>query len=374
MTWAGLPRYSRMRCSEVLVGRQSGRPARRGTSPRGPAGPRTPVAAPMGQYESPRTKDPHRRIPPATASDPDQATVTACGHASPAGVARTIETTRPAQGPHPRPSTGVAWAHHVKMLSMSQGRAAWMVTNPPDGPTLSPGADQLDTIIEIATWFYVHGWSQVRIATALDLDPSTVSRYLKRARDESIVRIEIRRPPRPTESLARDVADRLGLGRVVVVPVGDDPLGQCRGRRRRASQRSPAGSLPARRLLGQHAGRGGSPSASGSVDRLTIAQLAGGLEDSGPGIQGHELVRSLGVVFPASRLRYLHAPAIVDSPPSAMPSSATAASATRSGSRPRARWRSSASAPWMTMRRSSGADTSPMPTGAGWCTRAPSAT
>ena len=52
----------------------------------------------------------------------------------------------------------------------------------------------------------------------------------------------------------------------------------------------------------------------GSVDRLTIAQMAGGLDNSGPGIQGHDLVRSLGSLFPGSRLRYLHAPAIVDTP------------------------------------------------------------
>ncbi len=53
---------------------------------------------------------------------------------------------------------------------------------------------------------------------------------------------------------------------------------------------------------------------AGSVTRLTVAQLAGGLDDSAPGIQGHDLVRSLGSLYPGSRLRYLHAPAIVDTP------------------------------------------------------------
>ena len=181
------------------------------------------------------------------------------------------------------------------------------------GPTLSPGADQVDTIIEIATWFYVHGWSQVRIATALGLDPSTVSRYLKRARDESIVRIEIRRPPRPTEGLEREVADRLGLGRVVVVPVGDDALTSVAV----AGAEHLSGLLRARSRLGVSWGNTLAAVIRylrpGSVDRLTIAQMAGGLDDSGPGSQGHDLVRSLGSLFPGSRLRYLHAPAIVDS-------------------------------------------------------------
>jgi DNA-binding transcriptional regulator LsrR (DeoR family) len=45
---------------------------------------------------------------------------------------------------------------------------------------------------------------------------------------------------------------------------------------------------------------------------MTIAQLAGGLDESSPGIQGHDLVRALGGAFPGSRTRYLHAPAIVD--------------------------------------------------------------
>jgi DNA-binding transcriptional regulator LsrR (DeoR family) len=186
------------------------------------------------------------------------------------------------------------------------------VTTPAVGPMLSPGADQVDTIIEIATWFYVHGWSQVRIATALDLDPSTVSRYLKRARDESIVRIEIRRPPRPTESLEREVAERLGLGRVVVVPVGDDALASVAV----AGAEHLSGLLRSRSRLGVSWGNTLAAVVRylrpGSVDRLTIAQMAGGLDDSGPGIQGHDLVRSLGSLFPGSRLRYLHAPAIVD--------------------------------------------------------------
>ena len=182
------------------------------------------------------------------------------------------------------------------------------------GPRLSPGADQTDTIIEIATWFYVHGWSQVRIAKALELDPSTVSRYLKRARDESIIRIEIRRPPRPTESLERELADRLKLGRVVVVPDGEDALTSVAI----AGAEHLSGLLRSRSRLGVSWGNTLAAVVRylrpGSVDRLTIAQMAGGLDDSGPGIQGHDLVRSLGSLFPASRLRYLHAPAIVDTP------------------------------------------------------------
>ena len=44
-----------------------------------------------------------------------------------------------------------------------------------------------DLLVDLATRFYVAGQSQVEIARALRLDASTVSRYLKRARDEGIV-------------------------------------------------------------------------------------------------------------------------------------------------------------------------------------------
>ena len=71
---------------------------------------------------------------------------------------------------------------------MSQGRASGAATDERTGPYIPPGADQVDVVIEIATWFYLHDWSQIQIARALGLDPSTVSRHLKRAREEAIVR------------------------------------------------------------------------------------------------------------------------------------------------------------------------------------------
>ena len=41
----------------------------------------------------------------------------------------------------------------------------------------------MDQLIDIATRFYVTGQSQIQIARSVGLDASTVSRYLKRARD-----------------------------------------------------------------------------------------------------------------------------------------------------------------------------------------------
>ena len=78
-----------------------------------------------------------------------------------------------------------------------------------------------DLLTDVATRYYLRDDSQVEIARELGLDPSTVSRYLKRARDEGIVHVEIR-PPRQTDiDLGRALADRYGLARVIVAPAAD---------------------------------------------------------------------------------------------------------------------------------------------------------
>src|SRR4249920_3747054 len=75
----------------------------------------------------------------------------------------------------------------------------------------------VDFLVDLATRFYLQGQTQARIARDLGVDPATVSRHLKKARDEGIVRIEIRRPRRLHMDLGRELADRFGLKRAVVV-------------------------------------------------------------------------------------------------------------------------------------------------------------
>ncbi len=172
----------------------------------------------------------------------------------------------------------------------------------------------VELLTEIATRFYLHGDTQIRIAGDMDLDPSTVSRYLKRARDEGIVRVEIRPPRRQNADLGRTIAERYGISRVVVASAGGG---------------TPRSTLPAVAadyvggLLrsGMRVGVGWGETLSSvvqfmepsAVTALTICQLAGGLSESVPGIQGHELVRQLAGLYPESRVQYLHAPSIVDS-------------------------------------------------------------
>ena len=174
------------------------------------------------------------------------------------------------------------------------------------------GIRSLDLLTEVATRYYLRGESQVEIARALDLDPSTVSRYLRRARSEGIVHVEIRPPRRSDADLGRAIAERYGLQRVVVARETSGPAGL-------ASIAAEYVDARLRRGLALGVSWGTTLAevvrhlTPGSVSGLSIAQLAGGVNDPRPGIQGHELVVELADRYPGSRVHYLHAPAIVGS-------------------------------------------------------------
>ena len=172
----------------------------------------------------------------------------------------------------------------------------------------------VELLTEIATRFYLHGDTQIRIAGDMGLDPSTVSRYLKRARDEGIVRVEIRPPRRQDADLGRAIAERYAVSRVVVATAAS-------GTARSTLPAVAADYLGGLLRSGMRVGVGWGETLSSvvqfmepsAVTALTICQLAGGLSESVPGIQGHELVRHLAGLYPDSRVQYLHAPSIVDS-------------------------------------------------------------
>jgi len=172
----------------------------------------------------------------------------------------------------------------------------------------------VELLTEIATRFYLHGDTQIRIAGDMGLDPSTVSRYLKRARDEGIVRVEIRPPRRQDADLGRAIAERYEVARVVVATAAS-------GTARSTLPAVAADYLGGLLRSGMRVGVGWGETLSSvvqfmepsGVTALTICQLAGGLSESVPGIQGHELVRQLAGLYPESRVQYLHAPSIVDS-------------------------------------------------------------
>ena len=181
------------------------------------------------------------------------------------------------------------------------------------GAGLGAEARTIELLTDIATRFYIGEQSQNDIARDLGLDPSTVSRHLKRARREGLVRVEIVRPRRQDVDLGRALADRHGLARVIVAPTDTD-LDMALGP---VAAEFVGGLLRSGMRLGVSWGRTLAAVMRhlrpGSVADLRVAQLAGGVDDPTPGIQGHDLVRRVAELFPGSRVQYVHAPAIVGS-------------------------------------------------------------
>jgi deoxyribonucleoside regulator len=179
--------------------------------------------------------------------------------------------------------------------------------------TTGPSVDQL---IDIATRFYIAGQSQVDIARSVGLDASTVSRYLKRARDEGIVRVEIHRPRSLHGDLALELAQGFNLKRAVVV-TGEPGPGSSQAVARAAADYVNSQLVNGMRL-GLSWGRMLSAAIHllppGTVSDLDVSLLHGGVGSAGAGIQGVELARHIASLHPRSHVHYLHAPVLVDSP------------------------------------------------------------
>ena len=84
----------------------------------------------------------------------------------------------------------------------------------------SHDASQRALLHTVAKLHYVSDLSQVEIAQRLNLSTATVSRLLRRARVEGIVRIEVRDLETPAD-LTADLIARLGVRRAAVVDMGE---------------------------------------------------------------------------------------------------------------------------------------------------------
>jgi len=170
--------------------------------------------------------------------------------------------------------------------------------------------------MEVARRFYIAGESQVTIARTLGIDASTVSRYLKRARDDGIVHVEIRRPRRLRDDLAGELASRFGLKRALVA--AGESESEAYTNVALAAAEYIKGQLVNGLRLGLSWGRMLSAviraMGSTTITGLEISLLHGGVGSVSDGIQGHELARHLASLNVGSRVQYLHAPLLVDSP------------------------------------------------------------
>ena len=78
-------------------------------------------------------------------------------------------------------------------------------------------ADSAAAMYAAARLYYDEGLTQQEVAKRLNVSRSTVSRLLQLARENDIVRIEVRAPS-PAAGLSAELAAELGLRRAVVVP------------------------------------------------------------------------------------------------------------------------------------------------------------
>jgi DNA-binding transcriptional regulator LsrR (DeoR family) len=86
-----------------------------------------------------------------------------------------------------------------------------------------PRRDELRQIAKVAGLYYQRGMRQADIAAQMSLSQSTVSRLLKRAEQEHIVRISVSVPSGAHTELESELEARFGLKEAVVVDtVGDD--------------------------------------------------------------------------------------------------------------------------------------------------------
>lgn len=159
----------------------------------------------------------------------------------------------------------------------------------------------------VAKLHYEADLPQVEIAQRLGLSTATVSRLLRKARQEGIVRIEVRDLETPAD-LDAEVAARLGLKRAAVVD-----LGETAGM---ASLAGPVGTLLKEAALGSGAvvaigwGRAVREVITAGLPRLPgvlTVQATGGMQQAQPHFQVGEFVR-LAAEQMGGTPHFIHAP------------------------------------------------------------------
>jgi DNA-binding transcriptional regulator LsrR (DeoR family) len=175
--------------------------------------------------------------------------------------------------------------------------------------------DQLDALVQAARMYYEQDLSQSQIAERMGRSRPTVSRLLATARDQGIVRIEIRVPQERNESLERALVRRLGLVdcRVMAASGGAQSVDESLGRGAAAYLKA---LLQDGMTVGISSGRSLAATArflepNHSV-HLEVVQIIGALTTDDATIDTPDIARALASAYDA-RCRYLHVPLMMDS-------------------------------------------------------------
>lgn len=82
--------------------------------------------------------------------------------------------------------------------------------------------DEDKLLVRIAEMYYQENKTQSQIATELNIHRSTISRLLKRSKEEGIVQVTIKYDTAGTYSLEQELEKRYGLDRAIIVRVGQE--------------------------------------------------------------------------------------------------------------------------------------------------------
>lgn len=82
--------------------------------------------------------------------------------------------------------------------------------------------EELRLMAKVASLYYVDNLKQTEIAQRLDLSQAGISRLLKRALDEKIVRISVNTPSGYYPELEREIRDKYNLKEVIIVDYSDN--------------------------------------------------------------------------------------------------------------------------------------------------------
>jgi len=176
--------------------------------------------------------------------------------------------------------------------------------------------NDISILVEAARLYYEHDFSQQQIAYKLGISRPSVSRILHKAREQGIVKIEIKDPSDKGIRIENDLKKKYDLKKIVVVPE-DDNIAVVKERLGQAAYRMLNEIITDDIILGiswgttmQEVAR---QSARKMMKNLTVVQLNGGVSKAALDTHASEIAQTLGEKFQATPY-LLPLPAIVDSP------------------------------------------------------------
>jgi DNA-binding transcriptional regulator LsrR (DeoR family) len=189
--------------------------------------------------------------------------------------------------------------------------------------TDTPRIHRPELLSEVAELYYVHDWTQARLARHTGLSQSQISRMVKEARERGIVEIRVHHPRRTSSALQDRLTQLLGLEHCRVL-ANDTMTDEPNNGNESVSQR--VGALAAQFLQEHVADRNTIGLGWGNMvfhtvtagyltnkRGVTVAQIQGGVGGPSQDVDGARLAGILGQHLRATT-HYLNAPMIVADP------------------------------------------------------------